>query len=152
LYLWNVGDRGLFLIKIRWHGHSCFEVTGDVTLVTDPHDGKSIGTASPVVSGDIILVSHDHYDHNSVESVAKEKSIIIKDETAKTVYDVRIKGVRSFHDEHDGCKRGGNIIYLFNMDDIIFCHLGDLGHLLDEDAVKQVGDVDVLFIPVFLDI
>jgi len=139
---------GVILIQIRWHGHSCFEITDDVTLVTDPHDGKSIGISPPVVSGDIILVSHDHYDHNSVESVVKEKSIIIKDDTAKTVSDVRIKGVKSFHDEHDGCKRGGNIIYLFNMDDIIFCHLGDLGHLLDEDAVKQVGGVDVLFIPV----
>ena len=135
-------------LQIRWHGHSCFEITNDVTLVTDPHDGKSIGISPPDVTGDIILVSHDHYDHNSIESVVKEKSIVVKDETAKTVSGVQIKGIRSFHDEHEGRKRGSNLIYLFNMDDIAFCHLGDLGHLLDEDAVQQIGDVDILFIPV----
>ena len=138
----------VILLQIRWHGHSCFEITNDVTLVTDPHDGKSIGISPPDVTGDIILVSHDHYDHNSIESVVKEKSIVVKDETAKTVSGVQIKGIRSFHDEHEGRKRGSNLIYLFNMEDIAFCHLGDLGHLLDEDAVQQIGDVDILFIPV----
>ena len=34
------------------------------------------------------------------------------------------------------------------MDDITFCHLGDLGHELDEDVVREIGDVDVLFIPI----
>ncbi|MCK4348005.1 MAG: MBL fold metallo-hydrolase [Thermoplasmatales archaeon] len=136
------------MLQIRWHGHSCFEITNDVTLVTDPHDGKSIGISPPDVTGDIILVSHDHYDHNSIESVVKEKSIVVKDEIAKTVSGVQIKSIRSFHDEHEGRKRGSNLIYLFNMDDIAFCHLGDLGHLLDEDAVQQIGDVDILFIPV----
>ena len=104
------------MLQIRWHGHSCFEITNDVTLVTDPHDGKSIGISPPDVTGDIILVSHDHYDHNSIESVVKEKSIVVKDETAKTVSGVQIKGIRSFHDEHEGRKRGSNLIYLFNMD------------------------------------
>ena len=41
-----------------------------------------------------------------------------------------------------------NIIYMFSMNDISFCHLGDLGHELDENTVQQIGDVDVLFIPV----
>ena len=136
------------MLRIRWHGHSCFEITNDVTLVTDPHDGKSIGIPHPDVTSDIILVSHNHYDHNSVESVVKEKSVVVMDETAKIVSGVRIKGIRSFHDENDGRKRGSNLIYLFSMDDIAFCHLGDLGHLLDEDAVQQIGNVDILFTPV----
>ncbi len=136
------------MLQIRWHGHSCFEITDDVTLVTDPHDGKSIGISPPDVTGDIILLSHDHYDHNSVKSVVNEKSIVVKDGTAKTVSGVQIRGIGSFHDEYDGRKRGSNLIYLFSMDDIAFCHLGDLGHMLDEDAVQQIGDVDILFIPV----
>jgi len=116
--------------------------------VTDPHDGKSIGIHAPDVLGDIILVSHDHYDHNSVESVEKENSMVIKDETEKTVLDVQIKGIKSFHDGCRGEKRGKNIIYKFTMDNMTFCHLGDLGHELDGDAVRQIGDVDVLFTPV----
>ena len=116
--------------------------------MTDPHDGKSIGISAPDVAGDIILVSHDHYDHNSVESVEKEESIVKMDEREETVQDIQIKGVKSFHDESGGAKRGENIIYLFSMDDISFCHLGDLGHELGENAIQQIGDIDVLFIPV----
>ena len=136
------------MLRIRWHGHSCFEITNEITLVTDPHDGKSIGIHALDVLGDIILVSHDHYDHNSVESVEKEESIVVKDGRIKTVLGVKIRGVASFHDESAGRKRGENIIYVFTMDNISFCHLGDLGHELDEDAVQQIGDVDVLFIPI----
>ena len=136
------------MLRIRWHGHSCFEITNEITLVTDPHDGKSIGIHAPDVLGDIILVSHDHYDHNSVESVEKEESIVVKDGRIKTVLGVKIRGVGSFHDESAGRKRGKNIIYVFTMDNISFCHLGDLGHELDGDTVRQIGDVDVLFTPV----
>lgn len=136
------------MLQIRWHGHSCFEITNDITLVTDPHDGKSIGIPAPSVMGDIILVSHDHYDHNSVKSVQKEGSKIVRDERKRTISDVEISGVNSFHDEDMGAKRGENIIFKFNVDEIKFCHLGDLGHEIDDETVQKIGEVDVLFIPV----
>lgn len=136
------------MLQIRWHGHACFEITNDVTLVTDPHDGKSIGIPAPTVTGDIILVSHDHYDHNSVKSVEKEGSKIVTDSRKKTISDIEIKGIESFHDECSGDKRGNNIIYKFNMDGISFCHLGDLGHDLDDETLQKIGEVDILFIPI----
>ena len=136
------------MLQIRWHGHACWEITNDLTLVTDPHDGKSIGIPAPSVAGDIILVSHDHYDHNSVKSVEKEDSKVVTDERKRTISNVEIRGIESFHDEVRGEKRGRNIIYKFTMDDIKFCHLGDLGHKIDEDAVQKIGDVDILFIPI----
>ncbi len=132
------------MLQIRWHGHACFEITNDVTLVTDPHDGKSIGIPAPTVTGDIILVSHDHYDHNSVKSVEKEGSKIVTDSRKKTISDIEIKGIESFHDECSGDKRGNNIIYKFNMDGISFCHLGDLGHDLDDETLQKIGEVDIL--------
>jgi len=136
------------MLQIRWHGHACFEITNDVTLVTDPHDGKSIGIPAPSVVGDIILVSHDHYDHNSVKSVEKADSKIVTDERKRNLHGVEIQGFQSFHDEEHGAKRGKNIIFRFVMDGIRFCHLGDLGHELDEETVRQIGEVDVLFIPI----
>jgi L-ascorbate metabolism protein UlaG (beta-lactamase superfamily) len=136
------------MLQIRWHGHACFEITNDVTLVTDPHDGKSIGIPAPSVIGDIILVSHDHYDHNSVKTVEKEDSKVITDGRKKNISNVEIRGIESFHDECCGEKRGGNIIFKFTMDDVTFCHLGDLGHELDEDAIQKIDDVDILFIPI----
>ncbi|HEC89782.1 MAG TPA: Zn-dependent hydrolase, partial [Thermoplasmatales archaeon] len=136
------------MLRIRWHGHACFEITDEVTIVTDPHDGKSIGIHPPTVQGDIILVSHDHFDHNSVKTVEKEKSIVITDIKPHTISGVKIRGVEAFHDEAKGSKRGTINIYVFTVDDITFCHLGDLGHVLDEETVKKIGEVDILFIPV----
>jgi L-ascorbate metabolism protein UlaG (beta-lactamase superfamily) len=136
------------MLQVRWHGHSCFEITNDIKIVTDPHDGRSIGIPTPHIAGDIILVSHDHYDHNSVKTVEKENSKIITDERKRNISDVQIKGITSFHDGNQGEKRGKNIIFKFSLDDITFCHLGDLGHILDDESTEKIGDVDILFIPV----
>ena len=54
----------------------------------------------------------------------------------------------SFHDEEKGAKRGENIMFKFEMEGLKLCHLGDLGELLDEKQVSQIGEVDILFIPV----
>jgi L-ascorbate metabolism protein UlaG (beta-lactamase superfamily) len=143
-----MGGGGLDMLKIRWHGHSCFEITNDVTIVTDPHDGKSIGIHAPSITGDIILVSHDHYDHNSVKTVEKPGVKIVTDGRKRSIGPIQIIGFDSFHDEDKGAKRGENNIYKFISDDIIFCHLGDLGHELDDTIINQIGIVDILFIPV----
>ncbi len=134
--------------QIIWHGHACFEITDDLTIVTDPHDGKSIGIETPMVKGDIILVSHDHYDHNSVRTVEKKDSVVVRDAGKKNVKGVEIEGIESFHDEVKGAKRGKNIIFKFKVDDITFCHLGDLGHIPDKEILDKIGEVDILFIPV----
>jgi len=137
------------MLKIRWHGHSCFEITDDLTLVTDPHDGRSIGIPAPNVQADIILITHDHFDHSSgVKIVEKEGSKIVTDSRKRTISDVEISGFETFHDENSGTKRGNNIIYKFVIDGMKFCHLGDLGHELDDNTVQKIGSVDILFIPV----
>src|SRR4030043_769031 len=137
------------MLQIRWHGHSCFEITNDLTVVTDPHDGKSIGIPTPSVQGDIILLSHDHFDHSSgVKIVEKEGSKIITDGRKRTISNIEISGVDSFHDENNGAKRGSNVIYKFIMDGMKFCLLGDLGHELDDATVQKIGPIDILFIPV----
>jgi L-ascorbate metabolism protein UlaG (beta-lactamase superfamily) len=136
------------LIQIRWHGHSCFEIKNNITLVTDPHDGKSIGIPAPNVEGDIILVSHDHYDHNSIKSVEKDGSKIVNEENKRDIFNIPINGFKTYHDSHLGEKRGDNIIFKFTIDGISFCHLGDLGHIPDEEVIHKIGEVDVLFIPI----
>lgn len=136
------------MLLIRWHGHSCFEISDDITIVTDPHDGKSIGIHTPLVSADIILVSHNHYDHNSVKTVEKEGTKIITDGRKRTIGQILIKGFPSFHDESKGERRGENIIYKTIIDDISFVHLGDLGHNLDDKTIESLEDIDILFIPV----
>ena len=137
-------------MKVKWWGHATFEVKGNkVTVVTDPHGG-SVGLPEPKCAGDIILVSHDHFDHYSkVEDVCKSgaEKVLWLDGT-KTVKGVPIKGIRAFHDESGGSQRGPNVIYTFEVDGVKFCHLGDLGHIPTDEQISEIGEVDVLFIPV----
>lgn len=135
-------------MKMRWHGHACFEISNDNTVVTDPHDGKSIGIALPVVKADIVLVSHDHFDHNCVRIVKGENIKVVNNPGSKKIGDMQVTGISSYHDEVKGMKRGGNIIFKFVLDDITFCHFGDLGHIPDKEILEKIGKVDVLFVPV----
>jgi L-ascorbate metabolism protein UlaG (beta-lactamase superfamily) len=137
-------------VKVKWWGHATFEIKGSkVTVITDPHGG-SVGLPEPRSSGDIVLVSHDHFDHYSkIDQVSKSGAEkFLWAEGTKTVKGITVKGIPAFHDESKGKQRGKNIIYTFNVDGINFCHLGDLGHIPSDSQVKEIGQVDVLFIPV----
>jgi len=119
-----------------------------VTVITDPHDGKSIGIPAPKLRGDVILVSHDHFDHNCVRQVKGSELTVIKDPIMTVERGVRIQGIESFHDTAQGAKRGRNIVFKIEMEGMTFCHLGDLGHMLDDSQLSEVGTPDVLFMPV----
>ena len=135
-------------MRIRWHGHACFEVSNGETVVTDPHDGKSIGIPPPRVKADVLLVSHNHFDHNSVRSV-KGANTRIFDKPGRFVDGkMEIVGVPSFHDDSGGQKRGPMVLYKFRTEGISLCHLGDLGCLLGEPELQALGEIDILFVPV----
>ena len=135
-------------MRIRWHGHSCFEIQDETTLVTDPHDGKSLGIGRPNLKAAIALVSHDHFDHNCTRIVKGLETEAIRVPGKKKVSGISIHGIKTFHDEDGGEKRGENIVYKFTMGGMKFCHLGDLGEIPPEEFFTELGDVDILFIPV----
>jgi L-ascorbate metabolism protein UlaG (beta-lactamase superfamily) len=135
-------------VKIEWLGHSCFLISLDdsVKIVTDPFD-ESVGYPTPDVTADVCLVSHDHFDHNCV-SVVKGKPQVVKGTGEKEAKQVKFKGVASFHDEKEGSQRGKNTIFTWELGGIKFAHAGDLGVKLSPAQLKEIGTVDVLFLPV----
>ena len=134
------------MIRIRWHGHSCFEFSNGMTLVIDPHDGASIGISPPKVKADVILVTHDHFDHNQTRVVEKEGSIVVRE--SKRIEGIEIEAIKAYHDKEKGSKRGEINMYKVNYDIISFLHVGDLGHMLDDETIKRIGKIDMLFVPV----
>jgi L-ascorbate metabolism protein UlaG (beta-lactamase superfamily) len=62
--------------------------------------------------------------------------------------DVKVKTILTFHDASKGKERGNNLISVIKADDMVLVHLGDLGHSLDTALVKEIGKVDILFLPV----
>jgi L-ascorbate metabolism protein UlaG (beta-lactamase superfamily) len=136
------------MMIIRWHGHACFEISNGHIIVTDPHDGKSIGIKPPKVKADLVLVSHSHFDHNSVKTVSKSTTKSISESGKYNEFDIEISGIRAFHDSHHGERRGEVYIFKFNVEDITFCHLGDLGHVPNQEQLDDLQDIDILFIPI----
>ena len=135
------------MLRIRWHGHSCFEIKNEKTIVIDPHDGKSIGIKVPQAEADVVLITHDHYDHNSYKTVETKGTKIIRHGN-RTIQGIKIQSFHAFHDKEEGKKRGEINIYKILIDSLQLCHVGDLGHLLDNTTVRKIEDVDILFIPV----
>lgn len=134
-------------MKVIWHMHSCFEIADLATVVVDPHDGRSIGVKPPSLRADLVLISHDHFDHNAIR-VVKGDYIVIKDCAPRKIKGIEVRGVNAFHDDVQGEKRGKVNIFQFTMGGVRFCHLGDLGHMLSEEQLRELGPIDVLFIPV----
>ncbi|MFA6951818.1 MAG: MBL fold metallo-hydrolase [Candidatus Methanomethylophilaceae archaeon] len=136
-------------MDVIWHGHACFEISGnDLTVVVDPHDGKSIGIKPPVCSADVVLVSHTHSDHNAAKVIRGNHVDIIAQTGKFDIKGMEIIGYPSFHDEEQGAEYGPNVIYKFKMDGIVFCHCGDLGDIPSEEVIDDLQDVDILFVPV----
>lgn len=135
-------------MEITWYGHSCFLIKDSKgrKLLTDPYD-NSVGYSKPNIVVDVVTISHHHFDHNFIEGLPGTPNVV--DKTGFfNVCDIPINGLPSFHDKVKGAKRGENTIYIFEMDGFRLCHLGDLGHLLSEEDIDRIGNIDVLFIPV----
>lgn len=135
---------------VQFFGHSCFRLRGrDGIIVCDPY-GRSTGLDIGKPSAHIVTVSHDHPDHNNVAAVRpmRERLFVIDGPGDYEVSGILISGVRTYHDKEKGKQRGFNTVYVIHLDDIVFCHLGDLGHELSQSQVEQIGEVDVLFVPV----
>ncbi len=134
-------------MKITWVGHSCFLVEGkEGRVLTDPYD-KKVPYRPPDFDVDVVLVSHEHSDHNAVERV-KGTPTVLRGVGERTACGMTFRGIASFHDEADGKKRGANTIFTFEMEGVRLAHLGDLGQSLSVDQSTALHEVDVLFVPV----
>ena len=140
-------------MKIKWYGHASFLITSasGTKIVTDPYepDGYdgAISYGSPPDQIDIAVVSHDHPDHNYVQGL-KGTPQVVKGPGSHTVSGIVFKGISTFHDTSQGKDRGESTIFCFTVDGIKLCHLGDLGHPLNPKDSAEIGEVDVLMIPV----
>ncbi len=159
----HAGEKAWQPISIRWHGQSFFTVVtskGKV-LAFDPHVipeyGRNLG-----LKADIVCITHAHNDHNRIEVFenARDKDLKIFqgvkgvakrsewNELQEEIGGVSIRTVGTYHDDAKGMQYGKNAIFIVEVDGWKIAHLGDLGHLLSAEQVRQVGKIDVLMLPV----
>jgi len=134
-------------MDISWLGHSCFRIKGShATVITDPYS-PSLGYSLGKPTARIVTVSHQHPGHSYVQGVGGEPRVI----TGPGEYEISgilIIGIATFHDAEGGEKRGKNTVYLMEVDEVSVCHLGDLGHVLTAEQAEELGNVDILLLPV----
>ena len=129
-------------IKIEFYGHSFFRVSSnELIAVFDPVGEETGYKFDKKINANLLLISHEHYDHSNRELIKLDEKDNINEFAKVDVID-------SFHDEKQGEKRGLNKIHVLMINSFKICHLGDLGHILDEKQINAIGKVDVLMIPV----
>ncbi len=135
-------------MKLKWYGHSCFGLTfaNGTTLITDPFD-DSVGYPLCTARADAALTSHDHFDHNHLASLTGDP-VRIHTPGLHEVGGVKITGVAAFHDPEGGKLRGENVIFVVEGDGLKIVHLGDLGHMPNEEQLAAIQCADILLIPI----
>jgi L-ascorbate metabolism protein UlaG (beta-lactamase superfamily) len=142
-----IQEGGIFM-KIKWFGQSSFLLTSQagIRILIDPYN-RFLGYRMPIVEADIVVVTHDHRDHNQIQA-ASGKYLLVNQPAEYDIEGVKIQGIKTFHDKQNGAKRGDNIVFVFRMEGLSVCHCGDLGHLLTLEQIREIGQVDILILPV----
>jgi len=134
-------------VEISWLGHACFVLKGkEKTVITDPYRPE-LGYSLGQPEADIVTVSHFHPGHSYVEGIANSPKQV-KGPGEYEIGNAFITGLASYHDNEKGNARGKNTIYLMEMEGLTLCHLGDLGHPLTASMLEELGNCDILFLPV----
>jgi L-ascorbate metabolism protein UlaG (beta-lactamase superfamily) len=146
-------------MHIEWYGQSAFRLQSNGTTVfIDPFGDMSIARERgmrwdypPIeaVAADLLLVTHEHGDHNGVETIAGDPVVIRATPGTHASPIGEVIGVASEHDTVAGIERGPNTIYVFDLDGLRVAHFGDFGQsVLREEQAKAIGTVDLAFLPV----
>jgi L-ascorbate metabolism protein UlaG (beta-lactamase superfamily) len=134
-------------MEITWFGYSCFRLKGkNTSLITDPFP-PGLGYSLEKQSARIVTVSHNHPNHSFSQAIAGEPKVVYRPGEYE-IGGVLVIGISTFHDAENGTVLGSNNVYAIEVDDVNICHLGDLGHPLSSKQIEELGNVDVLLVPV----
>jgi L-ascorbate metabolism protein UlaG (beta-lactamase superfamily) len=147
-------------MQVEWYGQSAFRLsTPDTTVAIDPFaDMSAMAQARgmqfdyPPIEGlraDLLLVTHEHIDHNGVEAIEGEPTIL-RSTAGKLESPIgEVTAIASEHDEAAGTERGPNTIFVFELDGVRVAHFGDFGQAaLRDEQIAAIGQVDLLILPV----
>ena len=132
-------------MEITWYGRACFRLRGrDATVICDPCP-PATGFVAGKHDVDLLTISHDHADHAYTRSITAGLTLTRPGEYE--FRDLLVIGIRTFHDGERGAQRGENLVFAVEIDGVHVCHLGDLGHLLTDEQLAELGPIDVLLVP-----
>lgn len=136
-------------MEINYLGHSCFKVTGkSISILTDPYDPGMVGLKLSKQDADVLLVSHQHGDHNYTQIMKNDEYLLLDSPGEYEVKGSEFVGVEASHGVVDGVDKGKVTMFAFDVDGVKVAHLGDLGTELTSAQLDCLDGVDILLIPV----
>ncbi|MGI8688158.1 MAG: MBL fold metallo-hydrolase [Thermomicrobiales bacterium] len=132
------------MADVKWLGNTCFRIKSrEATVLMDPV-ARTGSVSMPKQKADIVTRSM-RGPANALANVEGDYTLI-DGPGEYEVQDVFLSGIRTRR--NGGGVKEFNTVYLVEMDEMIFCHLGNLSKSLTEAQVEAMGDVDVLFVPI----
>ena len=146
-------------MHVEWYGQSAFRLQdGDTTVFIDPFGDMSAVASRGIefnyppiegVDADLLLVTHEHLDHNVVDAVGGDPVILRSTAGTHESPVGPVTGIASEHDDVAGTQRGPNTIFVFTLGGVKVAHFGDFGQSeLRPEQAAALGDVDLLIVPV----
>lgn len=146
-------------MRVEWYGQSAFHLAGDdASVAIDPFGdmsalaGRGMQFDYPPIAdvdAQLVLVTHEHVDHNGVEVIGGDPAILRSTAGRLESPVGEVVAIASEHDEQAGTARGPNTIFVFTLDGLRIAHMGDFGQSeLRAEQAQAIGEVDLLFIPV----
>ena len=145
-------------MQVEWYGQSAFALSApEAAVFIDPFGDMAAAAARglrfdyPPIAGvaaDLLLVTHEHADHNNVDAIGGDPAILRSTAGRLQSPIGEVLAVASEHDTAAGTERGPNTIFVFELGDLRVAHFGDFGQagLRDEQAAA-IGTVDLAFLP-----
>jgi L-ascorbate metabolism protein UlaG (beta-lactamase superfamily) len=136
---------------IQYLGHAAVRIRGkEGVIIADPFATSPVYDLAKPTAHIVTLSSVDprRFTPEAVRPV-DERVFVVDGPGEYEVGGVMINGVRTYRDKEKGAQRGRNTVYVIHLDELVFCHLGDLGHELTATQIEEIGPIDLLFVPAF---
>ncbi len=146
-------------MELTWYGRTCVRLRGkDAVVVADPYQAV-VGPTGRGITGDIVTFSHPDdtplprakgkrsRDGTTMLPSSLDEAFVLDGPGEYEVREVLVTGVRSYRDEARGAERGKGVSFAVEIDGVHVIHLGDIGHLLSEEKLSDIGPVDIACVP-----
>jgi len=135
-------------VEITYFGLNSVRLRGrEAAMLIDPYDPK-LGLSPVRLNVQVVVLTHEDPTHFSMQGLGNDYHLV----TGAGEFEIQgiaLHGIQTYHDHKKGAERGKNTVYVVEIDDLRVCHLGHLGHVLDEAQLDAIGSkVDVLLVPV----
>ena len=122
-------------------------LTADVVTYSHPDGQPTLGLSTPAATRRNDAAARKGRDGLPVPT-SLESAFLLDSPGEYDVHEILVTGVRTFRDEKLGEERGANTCFVYELDGLHVIHLGDVGHLLTEEELGDIGTVEVICVAI----